>query len=425
MRKGSGEDIRWAEIGSHRLWLVVEAHRLLDFYKRASINPRGGFFDLDNRGEPLPTGWPPAPKPTRNLFQTTRMVHCFALAQLMGYPGADRIVDHGMDFLWNGHRDAQRGGYAWSTGYDGHLEPSLQAYGHAFVLLAASSAKLAGHADADRLIADISGLIDRHFWEDAHGASAESFSPGWEKSEAYRGQNSNMHLTEALMAAYDATGDRQYLQRAERIASLLIRSITASNGGRLPEHFHADWSLDLDYRRDVFRPFGSTIGHWLEWSRLLIQLWGSMDRESDWMLSAAEGLFRQAVAEGWDPDRGGFYFTVDWSGRPVDRDRYWWPCTEGIGAAAALGAERGDPFFELWYRRIWNWSDAHLIDRVDGSWHHQLNDALQPVSDPWFGKPDIYHSLQACLLPLLPVDRSLAFGLRSYGLHLNEPKRSP
>ena len=106
-------------------------------------------------GRNVATGLPPP----REIHVTTRMVHCFAIARLMGRPGADRFIDHGMEFLWNGHRDAQHGGYFWGIGEDGPSDPLKQAYGHAFVLLAASSAKVVGHPDADRLIADIGEVL--------------------------------------------------------------------------------------------------------------------------------------------------------------------------------------------------------------------------------------------------------------------------
>ncbi|MFC6487009.1 AGE family epimerase/isomerase [Nitratireductor sp. GCM10026969] len=409
---------RWVNQSSHRAWLIDEASRLLDFYQAASINPEGGFFDLDDRGTPLPTGWPPASAPTRNLFQTTRIVHCFSLGHLLGRPGSSQLVDHGMRFLLNGHRDTEHGGYFWSNGYRSPLDTTKNAYGHAFVLLAASSAKAAGHPDADTLLADISGILDTHFWDEEFGAIREDFHRDWTPVETYRGQNSNMHLTEALMAAFEVTGDTLYLTRAERIATLLIKTATANNNWRLPEHYDERWAIDYEYGRDVFRPYGSTIGHWLEWSRLLLQLWSLKGRSDDWMKAAAIKLFDKSVTEGWSPENGGFYFTVGWDGKPVDKDRYWWPCTEGIGAAAFLADITGEARFEGWYRRIWDWCEQHLIDRQNGSWHHQLNDDLKPTNDPWYGKPDLYHSLQATLIPLLPTSGSVAHGLLHSGLKL-------
>ncbi len=212
------------------------------------------------------------------------MVHCFAIARLMGRPGAEAFIDHGMAFLWNGHRDSKNGGYFWGVGEDGPSDDRKQAYGHAFVLLAAASAKVAGHPDADRLLADVSEVLRSRFWEERHGAVAEEFTSDWQPISRYRGQNSNMHLTEALMAAFEATGDNTYLEMAESIATLIIRRHAAESGWRVAEHFDESWQLDRDYfGGDVFRPSGTTPGHSLEWTRLLLQLWELGGRRLDWL----------------------------------------------------------------------------------------------------------------------------------------------
>ncbi|RJF79365.1 AGE family epimerase/isomerase [Azospirillum cavernae] len=410
---------KWASLPSHRSWLLGQADDLFAFFERASLNPLGGFHDLDRRGQPTPVGAPPGGRPGRALHVTTRMVHCYSIAHLLGRPGADALVDHGMAFLWNGHRDAVNGGYFWGVGYDAPTDDSKQAYGHAFVLLAASSAKLAGHPDADRLLTDVSTILHERFWEEEHGAVAEEFSRDWRPLDHYRGQNSNMHLTEALMAAFEATGDGNYLRMAERIADLIVRRHAAQNAWRLPEHFTEDWTLDRDYSGSpMFRPYGTTPGHWLEWARLLLQLWEMGGRRIDWMPGAAASLFRQAVADGWDAATGGFYYTLEWDGSPRIRERYWWPCCEGIGAAAFLNAIDGDPFYEEWYRRIWNFSATRLIDREHGGWHPQLGEDMQPTVNPFFGKPDLYHALQACLIPLVPTTGSIAGGLAQGRINL-------
>lgn len=408
--------LKWTALASHRAWLLAEADGLLSFFDRRSMDPLGGFHDLDIEGRPL------SPDVTGDgghpLHQTTRMVHCFAIASLLGRPGADAMMDHGMEFLWNRHRDAERGGYFWSVGVDGPVDDRKQAYGHAFVLLAAASAKVAGHPDADRLLQDVATILHERFWEEGPGASAEEFTRDWRPFDRYRGQNSNMHLTEALMAAYEATGETSCLTMAGRIASLIVGRHAAGNGWRLPEHFTDRWDQDRSYRGGpMFRPYGTTPGHWLEWSRLLVQLWELEGRRQDWMPDAARALFGKAVAEAWDP-AGGFYYTLDWDGTPLIRDRYWWPCCEGIGAAAVLGAIDGAPLYEHWYRRIWNFVAARLIDHEHGGWHPQLDDRLRPGSNPFYGKPDLYHALQATLIPLLPADGSITRGLSRTGIHI-------
>ncbi len=402
---------------AHRHWLLGQARTLFDFFQGAAFNPTGGFFALDTFGKPLP----PKPGQTgaeRQIHETARMIHAFAAAHLLGLPGADRIVDHGMDFLWTRMRDGQAGGYFWGVDDTGPTNATKQAYGHAFVLLAASSAMTVGHPDAGRLLADITEVLRTRFWDATAGATTEEYAADWSPLGSYRGQNSNMHLTESLMAAFEATGDSSYLAMAESIADLIINRHARSLDWRVAEHFDENWRIDRAYRGDpMFRPQGTTPGHALEWSRLLVQLWELGGRAHPWMPEAAKGLFLRTTSIGWDRRTGGFYYTLDWDDRPDQSDRFWWPCAEGIAAAAVLGSIDPDPRFEEWYRRIWSFSTRHLIDHANGGWFPELDSDLRPAPRVFEGKPDIYHAVQACLIPLLPADGSLTKGLRA-GLSL-------
>jgi sulfoquinovose isomerase len=406
---------RFVRRTAHRQWLLTEAQRLIDFFQRGAFNPAGGFFTLDDSGRPLP--------PTsgqsgseRQVHDTTRMVHCFAIAHMIGIPGADRFVDHGMAFLWERQRDAKHGGYFWGVDDNGATNATKQAYGHAFVILAASSAKVVGHPDADRLLADVAEILRTRFWDKDAGATTEEYAADWSPLGDYRGQNSNMHLTESTMAAFEATGDRDWLSMAESIASLIIGRHAREQGWRVAEHFDARWNVDRDYAGDpMFRPKGTTPGHALEWSRLLVQLWELGGRRNGWMLDAAKHLFLNTVEIGWDRRTGGFYYTLDWDNRPDQADRFWWPCAEGIGAAAVLASVDDDPRFEAWYRRIWGTVADHFMDHERGGWFPELGPDMKPLNRVFVGKPDLYHAFQACLIPLLPANGSITRGLSGDG----------
>ncbi|WPY96793.1 AGE family epimerase/isomerase (plasmid) [Limimaricola variabilis] len=391
---------RWTDRPDHRQWLAREADDLLRLFETESIDPEGGFFPLDAQGRAI------REESLREIHVTTRMVHCYALAAQMGRPGAMTIVDHGLRFLRERHRQPN-GGYAWGVTSRDVPDPRLTGYGHAFVLLAAASAKKAGHPDAQGLLDDVTGVIRDRFWEEDAGAIREGFDAEWREIEPYRGQNCNMHLTEALMAAFEATGDAEHLRMADRIAELIVNRRARENGWRLAEHFHADWSVDHGYDGDpMFRPAGLTPGHSLEWARLLVQLYETGDRRLDWAPEAARALFDRAVTDGWDREKGGLYYTLGWDDRPAISERYWWPVCEGIGAAHALSELDGDPVYEEWYRRFWDFAALHLIDREHGGWHPQIDADGRPSSDPFFGKPDLYHALQACIIPLHPLTGS-------------------
>ena len=330
----------------------------------------------------------------------------------MGRTGVDDIVDHGMRFLWDRHRDKKNGGYFGGMDDSTTTNPIKLAYGHAFVMLAAASAKIVGHPDADRLMVDVTDVLLERFWEPKHGVTSEEYAADWQAISDYRGQNSNMHLTEALMAAYEATDDQIYLDMAESIAGLIINRHARQQGWRVAEHFDANWLVDRNYAGDpIFRPPGTTPGHALEWARLLTQLWHLGAKRKNWMPEAAKQLFLNAVNSGWDATTGGFYYTLDWNDTHDRTDRFWWPCAEGIAAAAVMASYDNDPLYEIWYRRIWGFVGANIIDGKNGGWFPELNSDLQPVTGIFVGKPDLYHAFQACLIPLLPANVGITRGL--------------
>jgi mannose/cellobiose epimerase-like protein (N-acyl-D-glucosamine 2-epimerase family) len=101
--------------------------------------------------------------------------------------------------------------------------------------LAACTAAQAGFDTAD-LIAEVTALLGTRFLEPSQNLYMEGWSRDWTVSEDHRGQNPSMHLVEAFMAAFEATGDRSYLDRARPIADRIIGEFAAAGGWRIPEH---------------------------------------------------------------------------------------------------------------------------------------------------------------------------------------------
>jgi mannose/cellobiose epimerase-like protein (N-acyl-D-glucosamine 2-epimerase family) len=81
---------------------------------------------------------------------------------------------------------------------------------------------------------------------------------------------------------------------------------------------------------------------------------------------------------------------------------------EAIGAAAALYRATGDPSYAERYRDWWDYAATYVIDYAQGSWFHELDPENHPAATIWQGKPDVYHAVQATLLPRLPLTPALA-----------------
>ena len=52
--------------------------------------------------------------------------------------------------------------------------------------------------------------------------------------------------------------------------------------------------------------------------------------------------------------------------------------------------------------------DEKVLDHVNGSWFHQLDKENNVIGTVWPGKSDIYHALQAVLIPYSEVTVSIA-----------------
>jgi sulfoquinovose isomerase len=400
--------IPWTALPRHRSWLAAEGSALLRFAK-ASRREAGGFAWLEADRTPR-TG------PVETWI-TARMTHCFSLAALQGIPGAAPYADHGVRTLTTLLRDDEHGGWFAGVDTDGNpLEDGRKSgYPHAFVVLSSSSATAAGRPGAAELLAEALRVVEQRFWDDVEGRCRESWDREWTLDESYRGANSNMHMVEAFLAAADVTGLPVWRERALSVCDHVVRD-ARDHGWRLVEHFDQSWAPDLEYNRDrpddPFRPYGSTIGHWLEWSRLLLQLEAALPNPPRWLLEGAVAFFDLAVAEGWQVDgRPGFVYTVDWEGKPVVRTRMHWVLAEAILTAAALRTRTGEARYEDCYRTWWDHADELYLDRTYGSWHHELDPENRPSATVWGGKPDIYHAYQATLFPLLPLSPAASVAL--------------
>ena len=250
-------------------------------------------------------------------------------------------------------------------------------------------------------------MFERRFWSEAEGMVVEVWDRPWSALEEYRGANANMHSVEALLAVHDVTGSAIALGQATRIAQRLVHDAARAHGWLMPEHFTPDWQPLLDYNREEpahpFRPYGATVGHLLEWSRLALHLRRAHGESAPaWLLDDARSLFDTAVRVGWEVDDAeGFVYTVDFAGTPVVRTRLHWVLAEGIAAACALWAATGEQQYVDWYARWWDHAERLFIDRERGSWRHELDPQNRPASTVWQGKPDVYHAYRAALLPEL------------------------
>lgn len=355
-----------------------------------------------------------ATKP-RQVYVQCRMIQVLGLGTILGLSDNRELVNYGIDALLELFNDKKNGGFYNAIDSEGlPFSDEKLAYDHVFVLLAACTAKAMGIPRAQELLENIDSVIDNYFWDEEFQMMRNSWDNSFTKLNEYRGINANMHAVEAYAAAFDITGESKYRDRAYAICQRAINAFARDNAWFLPEHFNASWKVDknfnIDSPADPFCPFGVTIGHLLEWSRLIVHLklqLADAGLDVSWVDEAAENLYRVAQKYGWAPDGGdGFVYTIDWEGAPVVRSRMHWVIAEAVMTAHTLWVETKDELYLTDYRKWWQYIDDHVLDKVNGSWFHELDSTQKVVENTWSGKPDTYHAFNACVLPLYPLSTS-------------------
>ena len=373
----------------------------------------GGSYYLGDDGAP----WK---ERSRETWITSRMAHVYSIGKMLSHEGSTELVHVAIKGLTGELHDKEHGGWYAGLTADGTVLPGKQCYAHAFVILAASSAYLAGCADAEPLLKEALALYDARFWNEDEGLSCDIWNTEFEILDEYRGLNANMHTVEAFLAVADVCGDEIYRVRAGRIIDRVL-GWAKENDWRIPEHFTRDWVPDLDCNKekpdDPFKPYGATPGHGIEWARLITQWALSSFRDTKESavryIEAAECLYNRAVDDAWNRDGApGLVYTTDWNGTPVVHDRMHWTLAEAINTSAVLYRVTGKEKYAEDYGKFMEYLDTTVHDKENGSWFHQLDRENRVIGTVWPGKSDLYHALQATLIPYAPVELSIAPAVR-------------
>lgn len=392
----------------NKAFLKANAQALLDFGRRFP-SPGGGSYYLGDDGTP----WK---ERNRETWITCRMAHVYSMGAMKGDPGSRELAEAAIKGIRGELKDREHGGWYAGLTKDNEVVPTKQCYAHAFVILASTSALLAGIDGAKELLDEALETYDRYFWNEEEGLSCDTWNTEFTVLDDYRGVNANMHTVEAFLAAADALEDEKYRVRAGRIISHVIEW-AKGNSWRIPEHFTKDWTPDLEKNKetpdDPFKPYGATPGHGIEWARLITQWAKSSPVDASAYIEAACALYDRAVKDAWCADgERGIVYTTDWEGKPVVHDRMHWTLAEAINTSAVLYRVTGNEKYADDFAAYLEYLDEVVLDKTCGSWFHQLDEHNHLKETVWPGKSDLYHAFQAMLIPYSKVDVSIARAVR-------------
>jgi mannose/cellobiose epimerase-like protein (N-acyl-D-glucosamine 2-epimerase family) len=220
-----------------------------------------------------------------------------------------------------------------------------------------------------------------------------------------------MHMCEALIAAYEATSNRTYLDRAEMLAQTFAVKLAAKAGGFVWEHYTKDWDVDWTYNvndpSNIYRPWGFQPGHQMEWSKNLLNL--NRHAPEAWKVKRAEELFNSAWEISWDSKYGGLVYGFapnrtwdtlgDWA-----QGKYFWVQAETFATAALLYNATRSPSYVERYVDLWHYVWDHWVDHEYGAWYgFNLTRSNQLINDQKAiaGAKCDYHPFMACISALV------------------------
>ena len=297
--------------------------------------------------------------------------------------------------------DEDQGGWYFSLGDDDPADTTKDLYGHAFIMFGlAHYLAIFGDDEALNWIGRTNEIVFDRF-ELPGGWFAPATTRDWSHVGANLEQNPHMHLLEAYLSVYRATGDDAYLECAARIISVYTDFLRTPDLEKVLEH------LDESGRPAGEKGTFIQPGHLYEWYWLVREYADIAGQPA--LKSESAPMIEWADRHCLDTDAGGMFDLVDASANILSDRKRIWPMTERIKALATL--VRDEPAAER--REALTGSIAFFLEkycRADGSWHEYLTRDLQPDSG-YLPLSTPYHVAMAAL----EVERLLggpgAFGM--------------
>lgn len=322
-----------------KAWLITKA---LPFWEKHAIDSQGGFYeDLNLKGRPKK-------KLVRRLRVQARQIYVYSHATDLGWYDGQSVADNALNFMLDkGYKIGGHPGFIHRLNPDYSVrDDSRDLYDNAFYLLG-----LAWHGSErargviDEMLSYLDGAMR------LQDGFLESHPPVFP-----RRQNPHMHLFEAMMALFDRTGDRSYLDRAAPLYEMFTRKIFDPDNHVIIEYFDRAFNPLKADPYDSVEP-----GHAAEWIWLLRSYQTRTGTDTS---QYADALYNKIIihSSGWLVDERGF------DDRIIRPTRRLWVQTEllkahlaqaeyGVEGAADMAAAVLDGLFESYLKPNGTWMD--------------------------------------------------------------------
>ena len=220
-------------------------HSMKFFSPERAIDKSGGYFHFFAEDGSI------FDADTKVLVTQARFIFSLSVAaEHLKDPKYLRAVEHGVTYLARGPlRNTENGAYHWALKDGRPTSSKIFTYGLAQCLLAYAAALRAGCRTAAPYLNETWETLETRLFVEKDGLYAEEASSEW-KVDAYRSESGNLHMTEALIACYEATSDEKSpdaLLVADRICNKAAgQTQEAGLGARLRRELDSQLDFDND-----------------------------------------------------------------------------------------------------------------------------------------------------------------------------------
>ncbi len=309
-----------------KLWLKDHA---LPFWSATGFDRKLSSFHerMDFNGNPVEAS------PRRTMAQA-RQIYAFSHAHELGWcsGGADCALLATHTLIERHWRSDGSPGWVFSIAASGEIHDARRdTYSHAFALLGLAWAYRLEPSPQFKKIADETfTVLDTLLAAKSFGG----FIDGAPRLDSLRRQNPHMHLLEASLAWFEATGEAKYLARASEIFGLFTTRLFDPASGALGEYFDETWNPAAGAAGTICEP-----GHHFEWVWLLLKFSRLSGRD---VSLYTEALFDHALKFG-RASNGLLHDEVCKSGIIIKNSQRCWPLTEAVKAVVARFEAGGTP----------------------------------------------------------------------------------
>jgi mannobiose 2-epimerase len=340
----------------------------------------------------------------KGLIVNSRILWAFSAAHMARpEPVYAEMAERAFDFLMSKFWDAQHGGAFWRLDDTGDvMDDSKKTYGQAFYIYALTEFY---RAFGNRLALDrakkLFGLIEHYAHDAKFGGYTEVCNRDWSPAGAdarlsekdmneKKSMNNHLHVLEAYTNLYRAWPEPRVAERLRELIDIFLARILDAHTNHLHHFFNEQWEV----RSDTY-----TYGHDIEASWLLCEAAEGLGdakllaRVRALALPMAEVVLREGIAH------DGALCYEGKSGEIIDPGRECWPQAEALVGFLNAFELSGDEKFFAAARRVWDYIENNLVDRVHGEWFWRINpdgqpDTQLPKVSEWKGP---YHATRACL----------------------------